>query len=142
MALLVLVIDGMGGGIGTQLVSQLSGQSRPGMELVCVGTNSWATQSMLKAGAARGATGENAVRVMAGSADVIAGPIGIVMTNALMGEITAAMGEAITSSAARKILVPVNQGHFEIVGMESRPLVALIKDAAARIADIAALRKG
>ena len=140
--MLVLVIDGMGGGIGTQLVSQLSSQSRPGLEIVCVGTNSWATQSMLKAGAARGATGENAVRVMAGSADVIAGPIGIVMTNALMGEITAAMAEAITSSAARKILVPVNQGHFEIVGMESRPLVALIKDAAARIADIAALRKG
>lgn len=142
MILLVLIIDGMGGGIGTQLVSQLSGQSLPGVEIICVGTNSWATQSMLKAGAVRGATGENAVRVMAGHADVIAGPIGIVMTNALMGEITAAMAEAVTSSAARKILVPVNQGHFEIVGMESRPLLSLIKEAAACIADIAVSRKG
>lgn len=133
----MLVVDGMGGGIGTQLVSQLSGQSLPSLEIICVGTNSWATQSMLKAGALRGATGENAVRVMSGNADVIAGPIGIVMTNALMGEITATMAEAITSSSARKILVPVNQGHFEIVGMESRPLISLIREAAARIMKIA-----
>lgn len=132
----MLVIDGMGGGIGTQLVSQLTAQLRPGTELVCVGTNSWATQSMLKAGAARGATGENAVRVMAGHADIIAGPVGIVMTNALMGEITAAMAEAVTGASARKILVPVNQGHFEIVGMENRPLVSLIREASARIAKI------
>ena len=140
--MLVLVIDGMGGGIGTQLVSQLAGQSPAGLEIVCVGTNAWATQSMLKAGAARGATGENAVRVMTRNADIIAGPIGIVMTNALMGEITPAMAEAITASGARKILVPVNQGHFEIVGMESRPLVSLIREAAARIVEIATGRKG
>lgn len=132
--MLVLVIDGMGGGIGTQLVSQLSGQSLPETEIICVGTNSWATQSMLKAGATRGATGENAVRVMAAQADVIAGPIGIVMTNALMGEITAAMAEAVTSSPARKLLIPVNQGHFEIIGMESRPLIGLIRETATRIA--------
>ena len=140
--LLLLVIDGMGGGIGTQLVSQLAGQNPAGLEIVCVGTNAWATQSMLKAGAAKGSTGENAVRVMAGQADIIAGPIGIVMTNALMGEITPAMAEAVTTSSARKILVPVNQGHFEIVGMESRPLVSLIREAVARITDIVAARKG
>ena len=140
--MLVLVIDGMGGGIGTQLVSQLAGLSLKGVEIVCVGTNAWATQSMIKAGALRGATGENAVRVMAGNADVITGPIGIMMTNALMGEITASMAESITASAARKILVPVNQGHFEIVGMDSRPLVNLIREAVARIADIADGRKG
>ena len=137
----LLVIDGMGGGIGTQLVSQLACHDLAGLEIVCVGTNAWATQSMLKAGAAKGATGENAVRVMARNADIIAGPIGIVMTNALMGEITSAMAEAVTASGARKILVPVNQGHFEIVGMESRPLVGLIREAAARIAEIAAGRK-
>jgi hypothetical protein len=140
--LLLLIIDGMGGGIGTQLVSQLTGQIPAGLEIVCVGTNAWATQSMLKAGAAKGSTGENAVRVMAGQADIIAGPIGIVMTNALMGEITTAMAEAVTTSSARKILVPVNHGHFEIVGMESRPLVSLIREAVARITDIAAARKG
>ena len=136
--MLVLVIDGMGGGIGAQWVSQLSGQVAAGVEIVCVGTNAWATQSMVKAGAARGATGENALKVMARSADLIAGPIGILIPNALMGEITPVMAEAISLSAAHKILVPVNQGHFEIVGMENRPLVANIRDAVARILEILA----
>lgn len=140
--MLVLVVDGMGGGIGAQLVSQLSGQVAAGVEVVCVGANAWATQAMVKAGASRGATGENALKVMARSADIISGPIGIVIPNALMGEITPAMAEAVAASAARKVLVPVNQGHFEIVGMENRPLVANIRDASARIVEIIAGMKG
>ena len=140
--MLVLVIDGKGGGIGAQLVSQLSGQVAAGVEVVCVGANAWATQAMVKAGASRGATGENALKVMARSADIISGPIGIVIPNALMGEITPAMAEAVAASAARKVLVPVNQGHFEIVGMENRPLVANIRDASARIVEIIAGMKG
>ena len=140
--MLVLVIDGMGGGIGAQLVSQLSGQAVAGVEVICVGANAWATQAMVKAGASRGATGENAIKVMSRSADIIAGPIGIVIPNALMGEITSAMAEAVAASAARKVLVPVNQGHFEIVGMENRPLVANIRDASARIAEIITGMKG
>ncbi|HWR31630.1 MAG TPA: DUF3842 family protein, partial [Negativicutes bacterium] len=137
-SMLIVVIDGMGGGIGAQLVSQLSSQAVAGTEIVCIGANAWATQSMVKAGASRGATGENAVKVMAQSADIIAGPVGIVIPNALMGEITPLMAEAIASSNARKVLVPVNQGHFEIVGMENRPLVNNIRDAAARVLEIAA----
>ena len=140
--MLVLVIDGMGGGIGAQLVSQLSGQVAAGVEVICVGANAWATQAMVKAGASRGATGENAIKVMSRSADIIAGPIGIVIPNALMGEITSAMAEAVAASAARQVLVPVNQGHFEIVGMENRPLVANIRDASARIAEIITGMKG
>jgi hypothetical protein len=140
--MLVLVIDGMGGGIGAQLVSQLSGQAAAGVEVICVGANAWATQAMVKAGASRGATGENAIKVMARSADIIAGPIGIVIPNALMGEITSSMAEAVAASTARKVLVPVNQGHFEIVGMENRPLVANIRDASARIAEIITGMKG
>ena len=140
--MLVLVIDGMGGGIGAQLVSQLSGQAVAGVEVICVGANAWATQAMVKAGASRGATGENALKVMARSADIISGPIGIVIPNALMGEITPAMAEAVAASAARKVLVPVNQGHFEIIGMENRPLVANIRDASARIVEIIAGMKG
>jgi NAD(P)-dependent dehydrogenase (short-subunit alcohol dehydrogenase family) len=135
--MLIVVVDGMGGGIGAQLVSQLAGQASAGNEVVCIGANAWATQSMVKAGAVRGATGENAVRVMAQSADIIAGPVGIVIPNALMGEITPCMAEAIASSKARKVLVPVNQGHFEIVGMENRPLVSNIREAAARILELA-----
>jgi hypothetical protein len=140
--MLIVVVDGMGGGIGAQLVSQLSGQAIAGNEVVCIGANAWATQSMVKAGAVRGATGENAVRVMAQSADIIAGPVGIVIPNALMGEITPCMAEAIASSKARKVLVPVNQGHFEIVGMENRPLVSNIREAAARILELAQGLKG
>lgn len=140
--MLIVVIDGMGGGIGAQLVSQLSGQVSAGTEIICIGANAWATQAMVKAGASRGATGENAVRVMAQNADIIAGPVGIVMPNALMGEITPCMAEAVASSGARKILVPVSQGHFEIVGMENRPLVSNIREAAARILEIAEGVKG
>ena len=140
--MLVLVIDGMGGGIGAQLVSQLSGQVAAGVEVVCVGANAWATQAMVKVVVSRCATGENALKVMARSADIISGPIGIVIPNALMGEITPAMAEAVAASAARKVLVPVNQGHFEIVGMENRPLVANIRDASARIVEIIAGMKG
>ncbi len=140
--MLVVVIDGMGGGIGTQLVAQLSGQIPAGAELVCVGANAWATQSMLKAGASRGATGENAVRMTVQNANIVAGPIGIIIPNALMGEITPQMAESIASSTARKVLIPVSQGHFEIVGMENRPLVTNIREAAARILEIVSGMKG
>ena len=140
--MLIVVIDGMGGGIGTQLVAQLSGQIPAGAELVCVGANAWATQSMLKAGASRGATGENAVRMTVQDANIVAGPIGIIIPNALMGEITPQMAESIASSTARKVLIPVSQGHFEIVGMENRPLVTNIREAAARILEIVSGMKG
>lgn len=140
--MLIVVIDGMGGGIGTQLVSQLAGQLPASVEVVCIGANAWATQSMLKAGASRGATGENAVRVTVQQADIVAGPIGIIIPNALMGEITPAMAETIAASSARKVLIPVSQGHFEIVGVENRPLVGNIREAAARIREIVAGTKG
>ena len=140
--MLIVVIDGMGGGIGTQLVSQLAGQLPASVEVVCVGANAWATQSMLKAGASRGATGENAVRVTVRQADIVAGPIGIIIPNALMGEITPAMAETIAASSARKVLIPVSQGHFEIVGVENRPLVGNIREAAARIQEIVTGTKG
>ncbi len=141
-SVLIVVIDGMGGGIGSQLVSQLSGQLVSGAEIICVGANAWATQAMVRAGASRGATGENAVKVMSRNADIITGPIGIVIPNALLGEITTGMADAIASSTARKVLVPVNQGHFEIVGLENRPLVSNIRDAAARILEIIGGAKG
>lgn len=131
--MLVVVIDGMGGGIGSQLVSHMMAQAVPGLEVVAVGTNAWATQSMVKAGAPKGATGENAVKIVVRNADVIVGPIGIVIANAMLGEITPAIAEAVSSSTARKILIPVSQSHFEIVGLENRPLVNLIREAIARI---------
>ena len=86
----ILVIDGQGGGLGKQLVAALSAQC-PQAQLTAVGTNSLATSAMRKAGAVRTATGENAVVVNCRHADVIVGPIGIVIADALLGEITRAM---------------------------------------------------
>jgi len=132
----VAVIDGMGGGIGAQLVAQLVAALGNRVEIVALGTNAWATQAMVKAGASRGATGENVVKVSAPLADIIAGPIGIVIPNAMMGEISPMIAEAIASSPARKILIPVNQGHFEIVGLESRPLQSSIRDVVQKIQEL------
>ncbi|MBU3820415.1 MAG: DUF3842 family protein, partial [Candidatus Faecalibacterium intestinavium] len=95
----IVVIDGQGGGLGRQLVAALAA-SCPNAELVAVGTNSLATSAMLKAGAARGATGENAVIVNSRSADIIVGPLGIVIADSLLGEITPAMAAAVGQSSA------------------------------------------
>ena len=103
----VLVIDGQGGGLGRQLVAAISAAC-PEARLTAVGTNSLATSAMLKAGTVRAATGENAVVVNCRTADVIVGPIGIVIADALMGEITPAMAAAVCQSPARRVLVPIN----------------------------------
>jgi len=140
--MLVAVIDGQGGGIGRSIIEKLRNEFTDDIKIIALGTNSLATSFMIKAGANEGATGENAVKVMARSADIITGPIGIVIPNALLGEITPGMADAIASSTARKVLVPVNQGHFEIVGLENRPLVSNNRDAAARILEIIGGVKG
>ena len=134
--MLVAVIDGLGGGIGSQLVSQLKGVLVPGSEVLALGTNSAATEAMMKAGANRGATGENAIRVMAGQADVILGPLGIIIPDAMMGEITVTMAEAVVASRAKKLLLPVAQPHVELVGMTSQPLGGLIRAAVQRLTEI------
>ena len=128
--MLIGVIDGLGGGIGSQLVAQLRGDLRPGEEIIALGTNSAATAAMVKAGAARGATGENAIRIMAHRVDIIIGPLGIIIPNAMMGEITAVMAEAVVTSPAKKLLLPVAQPHVELVGIPAQPLGSLIKAAA------------
>ena len=108
--MLVAVIDGLGGGIGSQLVSQLKAVLLPGSEVIALGTNSAATEAMIRAGLI-GATGENAIRVMVAQADVILGPLGIIIPDAMMGEITVAMAEAVVASPAKKLLLPVTQPH-------------------------------
>ena len=112
----VLVIDGQGGGLGKQLVAALSTQC-PEIRLTAVGTNSLAANAMRKAGAPRAATGENAVVVGCRRADVILGPIGIVMADALLGEITPAMAQAVAQSDARRILIPANRCDTLVVGV-------------------------
>ncbi|NLW23759.1 MAG: DUF3842 family protein [Clostridia bacterium] len=124
----IAVIDGMGGGMGAQIVNGLV-KEMADAEIIALGTNAIATAAMVKAGAQRGATGENAIRVSTQDVDVIMGPLGIIVPNAMMGEITPYIAEIIASLNCRKILLPVNQPHVELVGLEPRPLNELIKEA-------------
>lgn len=128
----VLVIDGQGGGLGRQLVTAISAAC-PDAELTAVGTNSLAASAMLKAGAARAATGENAVLVNARRADVIVGPLGIVIADALLGEITPAMAAAVGQADARRILIPVNHCDNYVVGIADVPVGTLVQSAAQKV---------
>lgn len=126
----VLIIDGQGGNMGRQLVEQLLLQSNITPEVTVVGTNAIATANMLKASArVQGATGENAVVVAARKADVIVGPVGIVMADALMGEITPAMANAVAQSNAYKVLLPVNKCNHFIVGVRDDSMSQLVQQA-------------
>lgn len=113
----VLIIDGQGGGLGRQLVSAVKA-AVPGCEVLAVGTNSAATNAMLKAGADQAATGENSVVTVCRTADVIMGPVGIVIADAMLGEITPCMAAAVGQSAAKRILIPVNLCDNIVVGIE------------------------
>ena len=101
----IVFIDGMGGGLVAQVISQVIGRLPQDTELIGLGANALATAAMLKAGLKRGATGENAVCVTSQTADVIVGPIGIVLPNSMLGEITPQMAAAVASSRARKLLL-------------------------------------
>lgn len=126
----MLVIDGQGGGMGRQLVQQIKA-AVPGAVVRAVGTNSAAAAAMRKAGADISATGENAVMVGARWADVIVGPIGIVIADALYGEITPNMAVAVGQSQARRILIPVNHCDNLVAGVGDQPLGRLIDSAIA-----------
>lgn len=132
MAAKVLVIDGQGGGLGRQLVAAIAA-AYPEAELTAVGTNSLAANAMLKAGAARAATGENAVVVNCRRADVIVGPIGIVIADALLGEITPAMAAAVCQSGAKRVLVPINHCENYVVGVPEQPVSQLVSAAAQKV---------
>ena len=121
----ILVIDAQGGGIGKQIVSALK-KRYPEQYITAVGTNSLATSAMLKAGADVAATGENTVIVCSRKADVIIGPVGIVIADALLGEITAAMATAVGRSQAKRILVPVNHCDNYIVGVTDLSMTKLV----------------
>ena len=128
----LVVIDGQGGGMGRALVERLRA-ARPDQPVLCVGTNALATAAMLKAGAAAGATGENAVRVACRDADVIAGPIGIVLADALMGEVTADMAACVAASPAQKVLLPMQRCNTQMAGVGPLSAQELAEDAVRRI---------
>ena len=122
----ILVVDAQGGGIGKMLVAAIK-QNLPGAVVTAVGTNTAATSAMLKAGADVAATGENAVVVGARSADVIVGPVGIAIADSLHGEITPRMALAIGRSAARRILIPLNQCNNIIAGVSGMTPARLVQ---------------
>ena len=117
----ILVIDGHGGGLGKLMIAALK-EDAAGYHIHAVGVNSIATAAMLKAGADTAATGENAVIVGCRHADVITGPIGIVIADSMHGEITPAMAAAIGQARAKRVLVPMNQCDNVIVGVLDQPV--------------------
>lgn len=122
----ILVIDAQGGGIGKQLVSAIK-RDIPNAAVIAVGTNTAATSAMLKAGADEAATGENSVIVAAKMADVIVGPIGIVIADSMLGEVTPKMALAVSQSSAKRILIPFNHCDNIIVGITELNVGALIQ---------------
>lgn len=129
----VLVIDGQGGGLGRQIVAAVK-EKFPEAEVLAAGANSAATNAMLRAGADQAATGENAVRVACRRADVILGPVGIVISDAMMGEITPAMALAVGQSQAKRILLPVGQCDNIVVGVSDMPMAKMVQEAAGLLA--------
>nr|WP_296267332.1 DUF3842 family protein [uncultured Merdimonas sp.] len=125
----VLIIDGQGGGLGRQLVAAVK-ERFPEIEVLAAGANSAATNAMLRAGADQAATGENAVRVASRRADVIIGPTGIVIADAMMGEITPDMARAVGQSDAKRILLPVGQCDNIVVGVLDMPMSKMVQEAA------------
>ena len=124
----ILIIDGHGGMLGAQLVKELIGEI-PAASLTAVGTNATATAAMLKAGAKNAATGENPVIVACRKADVIIGPVGIVIADSLFGEITPRMALAVGSANAVRILIPMNKCDNLVAGINGMATGALIEDA-------------
>ena len=124
----ILVMDAQGGGLGKQIVSSVK-KDYPDAYIMAVGTNTMATSAMLKAGADEAATGENAVRVASRKADVIIGPVGIVVADAMLGEITPDMAKAVAQADAKRILVPYNNCDNYIVGVSDAGIGKLVEEA-------------
>ena len=134
----IIVLDGQGGGIGRAIISALLPLLPQGAQLLCVGTNAMATAAMLKAGAQRGATGENAVRWAAQNADILIAPIALVLKDSMMGEITGDMAASVGSSRATRILVPTERCGTHVAGAHGVSIQAFVEDAARQAAPLAA----
>ena len=131
----LVVIDGQGGGLGRQLVTAVKARY-PEAEVLAVGTNSAATNAMLKAGADQAATGENSVAVACRKADAIMGPVGIVIADSMLGEITPRMAVSIGQSQAKRILIPVNLCDNIVVGVADLTMAKRVESAVEALADL------
>jgi hypothetical protein len=132
----IAVIDGQGGGIGSTMIKHLRENLAEEVEIIGLGTNAMATGAMLKAGANKGASGENAIVQTVKTVDVIIGTTGILLANSMMGELTPKMAEAIGSSPAMKYLLPLKMPEVEIIGAPKEPLPHLVDQLVKRIKEI------
>ena len=128
----ILVIDGQGGQLGSQIIKELLAKFSD-IHIMAVGTNAVATAAMLKAGAGSAATGENPVIVACRKADLIIGPIGIVIADSLLGEVTPAMAIAVGQADATRILIPKNKCENIVAGVSSLSTTVLIQDAISKV---------
>jgi len=127
--MVIMVMDGQGGGIGAEIIKGIRQELGTGMEIFALGTNSSATSRMMKAGANKGATGENAIVRTSRTVDIIMGPLAVIISNSMMGEVTPRMADAVCSSGARKILIPLTQENVRIIGIVGEPLPHLVHQA-------------
>jgi hypothetical protein len=132
----IAVIDGQGGGIGNLIIKRLREVLGEEVEIVGLGTNAMATGALLKAGANKGASGENAIIQNVRTADLITGTLSIIMPHSMMGELTPRMAEAISCSGTMKCLLPLKISELEIVGVSKEPLPHLVEQLVKRIQEL------
>ncbi|MBE6711902.1 MAG: DUF3842 family protein [Ruminococcaceae bacterium] len=128
----VVIIDGQGGQLGAQLVKEITAKFQ-NVDVIAIGTNAVATAAMLKSGAKKAATGENPVAVACRKADVIIGPIGIVIADSLLGEITEKMALSVSRADATRILLPMNKCENLVAGFSTVSTAALISDTVSKL---------
>jgi len=121
------IIDGQGGGIGSTIIKKIKARFGESVEIIALGTNAIATAQMLKAGANRGASGENAIVRTVARVDVVVGTLGIMLAHAMMGEVTQKMAEAVSGCAATKLILPISQENVDLIGVSDEPLPHMVE---------------
>jgi len=124
--MVIAVIDGQGGGIGSEIIKKLRDYLPEEIEIIALGTNAIATASMMRAGANKGASGENAILLTIGNVQLIIGTLSIVLANSMMGELTGEMAFAISNCKAKKILLPLGFENIDLIGAEKEPIPHMI----------------
>ena len=132
----IMVVDGQGGGIGAAIIKGIRDSIGNDIEILALGTNSIATSRMMKSGANRGGTGENAIVITSQRADIIIGPLSIIMAHSMTGEVTPKMAAAVSSSDAEKLLIPLTQEKLRIMGTSNEPLPHLVRQLVEEIKEI------
>jgi hypothetical protein len=129
----VCVIDGRGGGLGSRLVSKLQEALSLDCQILALGTNRAAAESMRKAGAEQVASGVDAISRIVPTVDVIVASLNMVLPGTMLGEVTPEVARTILQAKAKKVLLPLNRARVEIVGTEGRTMDMLIDECLSRV---------